>query len=78
MTELEQKIREKTASADDYFSYLSAVGDSGDKLKYAQACCSFFDYCIQNNDIQSYISYKSNADLVAPTIGLKHRHRWRR
>ena len=92
MTELEQKIREKTASADDYFayltaagdsirektvnsgdyfSYLSAVGDSGDKLKYAQACCSFFDYCIQNNDIQSYISYKSNVDLVAPTIGLK-------
>ena len=63
MEELEQRIRQKTASANDYFDYLTAINESGDKLKYAQACCCFFDYCIKNDDIPSYVAYSSKIDV---------------
>ncbi len=62
MEELEQKIREKNASANDYFDYLTAVSEAGDKLKYAQVCCCFFDYCIKNDDIPSYVAYSSKIE----------------
>lgn len=55
--QLEQKMREKSANADEYFAYLSAISEIGDKLKYAQACCCFFDYCIQHDDIPSYVAF---------------------
>lgn len=62
MKELEQKIRQKTANANDYFDYLTAVSEAGDKLKYAQACCCFFDYCIKNDDIPSYVAFQSGIE----------------
>lgn len=42
LLQIEQKIRQKSASAEEYSDYLNALNETDDALKNAQACCCFF------------------------------------